>query len=58
MSWRATPNQVIFAWMLQSDPPVIPLMAASTDEQMEENLAALDLKLSDAQMTRLNTASG
>jgi len=55
---EATHNQVIFAWMIQSDPPVIPLMAASTDEQIEENLAALDLKLSDAQMTRLNTASG
>lgn len=53
----ATANQVIYAWMIQSEPPVIPLMAASTDEQMKENLGALDIVLSPEQMTRLNTAS-
>lgn len=54
----ATINQIVYAWMMQSDPPVIPLMAASTDEQIEENLGALAVKLSDAQMSRLNSASG
>lgn len=53
-----TANQVVLAWMMQSAPPVIPLMAASTDEQIDENLGALDLSLSEAQMTRLNHASG
>ena len=53
-----TANQVLYAWMMQSDPPVIPLMAASTDEQIEENLGALDINLSDEQMSRLNNASG
>lgn len=52
-----TPNQVILAWMLQSDPVVIPLIAASTDEQMQENLKALDVRLSEADMARLNAAS-
>jgi aryl-alcohol dehydrogenase-like predicted oxidoreductase len=52
----ATPNQVIFAWMMQSDPPVIPIFAVSTDEQMAENLGALEVKLSAAQMARLNDA--
>jgi len=55
---NATTNQIIFAWMMQSDPPVIPLMAASTDEQIEENLGALEIEFSDTQMSRLNTASG
>ena len=55
---NATANQIVYAWMMQSDPPVIPLMAASTDEQIEENLGALEIKLSDAQMSRLNSASG
>ncbi len=50
----ATINQVILAWMLQRN--VIPLIAASTEEQLAENLGALDVKLSAAQMDRLNTA--
>jgi len=41
---------------MQSDPPVLPLIAASTPDQMRENLAALDVRLSDDQMQRLNTA--
>ncbi len=53
----ATANQVLYAWMMQSTPPVIPLMAASNDAQMTENLGALDVTLSEAQMTRLNEAS-
>ncbi|MBN1581913.1 MAG: aldo/keto reductase [Anaerolineae bacterium] len=53
----ATANQVVYAWMMQSDPPVIPLMAASTDEQMKENLGTLDISLSADQMDRLNKAS-
>lgn len=52
----ATPTQVVYAWMLQSAPPVIPLVACSKEEQMRENLAALDVKLSAEQMTRLNKA--
>jgi aryl-alcohol dehydrogenase-like predicted oxidoreductase len=53
----ATQNQVVLAWMVQSDPPVIPLVAASTIEQLEENLAGLALTLSADQMDRLNKAS-
>jgi aryl-alcohol dehydrogenase-like predicted oxidoreductase len=53
----ATANQVVLAWMVQSDPPVIPLVAASTVGQMEENLRALEIEFSPEQMTRLNEAS-
>ncbi len=52
----ASPNQVILAWMLHSDPPVLPLIAASNPEQLQENLDALEIQLSDEQMNRLNTA--
>jgi aryl-alcohol dehydrogenase-like predicted oxidoreductase len=52
-----TPNQVVLAWMAQSDPPVIPLVAASTVEQMQENLGALEIELSGEQMERLNRAA-
>lgn len=53
----ATANQVVLAWMVQSDPPVIPLVAASTTGQMQENLGTLEIKLTAEQMVRLNDAS-
>jgi len=53
----ATPNQVVLASMVQSDPVVIPLVAASTPEHMQENLNALEIKLSAEQMAYLNEAS-
>ena len=52
----ATLNQVVLAWMLGSDPLVLPLIAASTKEQMGENLEAVDIVLTDEQMERLNGA--
>jgi aryl-alcohol dehydrogenase-like predicted oxidoreductase len=52
----ATANQVVLAWMLQQG--VLPLIAASTREQLQENLDALDVTLSDEQLTRLNAAGG
>ena len=55
---EATPNQVVYAWMMQSDPPVIPLVAASTLEQMDENLGTLRVRLNTEQMERLNKAGG
>jgi aryl-alcohol dehydrogenase-like predicted oxidoreductase len=49
-------NQVIIAWMRQSDPPVLPIIAGSRTEQLAENIAALDISLTEDQMRRLNTA--
>lgn len=49
----ATPNQVVLAWMMQSKPSVLPLIAASTPAQLQENIDALKLHLSDQQMSRL-----
>ncbi len=51
-----TPNQVVLAWLRQSDPPVLPLIAASSSEQLAENLGALDLTLTADQMARLDAA--
>jgi aryl-alcohol dehydrogenase-like predicted oxidoreductase len=51
-----TMNQVILAWMVQSRPAVIPVFAASSPEQMAENLGSLNLRLTPEQMARLNTA--
>jgi len=52
----ADPNQVVIAWLRQSDPPVLPIIAGSRPEQLRQNIAALDIRLSDDQMQRLNTA--
>ena len=54
---KATPNQVVFAWMIHSESCVIPLVAASTTDQMRENLGALNVRLSVDDMARLNNAS-
>ena len=49
-------NQVIIAWMRQSKPSVLAIIAGSKIDQLKENIAALDLVLSDEQMQTLNTA--
>ncbi|MFC1960245.1 aldo/keto reductase [Chloroflexota bacterium] len=51
---NVTRNQVVLAWMLANG--VLPLIAASTAEQMTENIGALDVQLTDAQVARLNAA--
>jgi len=51
-----SPNQVIIAWMRQSRPAVLPIVAGSRTDQLAENIAALDFSLSNDQMLRLTTA--
>jgi aryl-alcohol dehydrogenase-like predicted oxidoreductase len=51
-----SPNQVVIAWMRQSDPAVLPIIAGSRTEQLQENIDALNLKLSSEQMSRLSLA--
>ena len=53
---RCTPNQVIIAWMRQTTPPILPIIAGSKIDQIAENIAALDVTLTDDQMRRLDTA--
>ena len=53
----ATPGQVVLAWMLASTPPIIPLMAVSSQSQLAENLAGAALRLSQKQMERLDGAA-
>jgi aryl-alcohol dehydrogenase-like predicted oxidoreductase len=53
----ATVHQVIFAWMMQRQPALLPVFSASNAEQMREDLGALDVTLSAEQMARLTDAS-
>jgi len=52
----ATLNQVVIAWMLHSDPPVLPIVAGSTVDQLSENLAAARIRLSKEQIALLEGA--
>ncbi len=52
----ATPVQVVYAWMLQSIPAVLPLVSAGTLEQLDEDLGCLKVTLSREQMVRLDSA--
>jgi aryl-alcohol dehydrogenase-like predicted oxidoreductase len=51
-----SPSQAIIAWMRQSDPAILPIIAGSRIEQLRETIAALDIVLSSDQMHRLDTA--
>jgi aryl-alcohol dehydrogenase-like predicted oxidoreductase len=53
---NATANQIVLAWMLQSTPSIIPIIAASTKAQLQENLEALNISLTSEQLGRLNRA--
>jgi aryl-alcohol dehydrogenase-like predicted oxidoreductase len=49
-------NKVILAWMLNNKPCVLPLIAASSIEQLNDNLGALELQLTAEDVDRLNQA--
>lgn len=51
-----SPNQVIIAWMRQSQPSVLPIIAGSRREQLAENIDALTLTLTEEQFQRLDSA--
>lgn len=52
----ATVNQVVLAWLIGGEVPVIPLIGASSVTQLDESLAAADLELTAEQRTRLDAA--
>lgn len=49
-------NMVIYAWLLQGEPRIIPLTAPTTLHQLAQNLKALDVRLSTEQIRRLTEA--
>src|SRR6202167_3567867 len=52
----ATVNQVVLAWLIGADVPVIPLVGASSIAQLNESLAAVDVELTAEQRARLDDA--
>lgn len=51
----ATANQVVLAWLLADG--VVPIVGVSTQAQLEEAIAAADLKLDPDLRTRLDTTT-
>lgn len=51
----ATPAQVSLAWLMHHDAVTAPIVGARTVDQLEENLGAADVDLSDDQFDRLAT---
>ena len=53
----ATANQVVLAWLIGGELPVVPLIGASCVAQLDESLAAVDLELSAEQRQLLDAAN-
>ncbi|MFD0744042.1 aldo/keto reductase [Phytohabitans flavus] len=52
-----TPNQLVLAWLLhQTDPAMVALFGPRTVPQFEAGLPALDIKLDETQLARLDAA--
>jgi len=49
--------RVAIAWLLHKSPVTSVIIGAKTTEQLEDNIAAVDLKLTDAQMATLDAVS-
>lgn len=52
----ATRNQVVLAWLMSDPLPTIPLVGASSVDQLQESLEAVDLELTADQHARLDEA--
>src|SRR3982075_2207812 len=52
-----SPAQAALAWVRQQPGPVIPLIAARTEEQFRDNLGTIEVHLSQAHLDRLDALS-
>jgi len=50
----ATPSQIRLAWLLRRSPAMLPIPGTLSLEHLRENLAALELELTDEQFDRLS----
>jgi pyridoxine 4-dehydrogenase len=50
---RATPQQIALAWLLRRSPAILPIPGTLSLDHLKENLAALNIELSDAEFDAL-----
>ncbi|QSG02955.1 aldo/keto reductase [Natranaeroarchaeum sulfidigenes] len=48
-------NQIALAWLLDRDQPTVPVIGVSTREQLDQNLAALDVEFTADERRRLDS---
>jgi pyridoxine 4-dehydrogenase len=51
----ATPGQIALAWLLKLSPVMLPIAGTSKVSHLEQNVAAANIRLSDAEFTALDT---
>jgi len=50
----ATPGQIALAWLLKRSPAMLPIPGTSKVKHLEENVAAVDIKLTDKEYAALD----
>ena len=55
---KATPNQIVLAWIVQSRPQMVALVSSSSQKRLAESLDSDKIKLTERQIEQLNKASG
>jgi pyridoxine 4-dehydrogenase len=53
----ATVSQLSLAWLLQRSPVILPIPGTSSPDHLEENIAAANVKLSDAEWSEIEAAA-
>ena len=53
----ATPAQVALAWLLAQKPWIVPIPGTTKLHQLEENLGAVNVELTDADLKQIDEAS-
>ena len=51
---RATPSQIALAWLLKRSPVMVPIPGTSKVAHLEENVAAVEIRLSDEEFATLD----
>jgi len=54
---RATPAQIALAWLLAQKPWIVPIPGTKKVERLEENLAAVDVELTTADLRDIDEAA-
>src|SRR5215210_7850937 len=52
----ATPGQIALAWLLHKGPDIVPIPGTKRRSYLEENVAAADVRLTSAEMAKLDAA--
>jgi aryl-alcohol dehydrogenase-like predicted oxidoreductase len=54
---HATPGQIALAWVLKRSPVMLPIPGTGQVSHLEENIAAADIKLTEAEFNQLDAAA-